>query len=79
MEGLKSFSGKQTADLGLLSPLRMDRLMVEIISFKLLTKRQDICSISNVEQNMIPDVGSYVAKSLAGKTLAKGQNIWRGF
>ena len=46
--------------------------MIEIIGFKLLTKGQDICSVSNVEQNMIPEGGGYVAKSLAGKTFSKG-------
>ena len=71
MDSPKSFPVKPTADLGLLSPLRMDGWMIEIIGFKLLTKGRDICSISNGERNMIPDGWSYVAKSLASKTFGK--------
>ena len=41
---------------------------MEIIGFKLLTKRRDIQIILNVEQNTIPDGWSYVAKSLADKS-----------
>ena len=55
------------ADPRLLSPFKIDRWMIEIIGLKLLTKRRDIRRASNVERNKIPDVGSYVAKSLAGK------------
>ena len=75
MDGPKSLPGKQTADLGLLSSLRMDGWMIEIIGFKLLTKGHDIRSISNVKRNMIPDIGYYVAKKL----LAKRQKSWREF
>ena len=46
--------------------------MIEIIGFKLLTKGRDIQSAWNIEQKTIPDSGSYVAKSLAGKTFSKG-------
>ena len=53
--------------------------MIEIIGFKLLIKGRDIRSALNVEQNTIPEDGSYMAKSLAGKLLAKGRKSWRGF
>ena len=46
--------------------------MIKIIGFKLLTKGRDIQSASNVVRNTIPDGGSYVAKSLAGKTFSEG-------
>ena len=72
MDGPKSLPGKQTADQGLLSPFRMDGWVIKIVGFKLLTKRRDIRSASNVVRNTIPDGGSYVAKSLAGKTFSKG-------
>ena len=78
MDGPKSFPGKQTADLGLISPFRMDGWVIEIKCFKLLTKGRDIQSASNVERNKIPDGGSYVAKSLAGKTLSKGAEKLEG-
>ena len=78
MDGLKSFPGKQTVAPGLFSTLRMDGWMIAIIGFKLPTKGRDICSISNVEQNMIPDSGSYRAKSLAfGKGAEKLEGILR--
>ena len=50
----------------------MDGWVIEIIGFKLLAKGRDIQSALNVEQSTIPDAGSYVANSLAGKTLSKG-------
>ena len=71
MDGPKSFPGKQTAYPGLLSSFRMDGWVIELISFKLLTKGRDIRSALNIVQNRIPDDGSYVAKSLAGKTFSK--------
>ena len=72
MEGPKLFPGKQTADPGLLSPFRMDGWRIKLIGFKLLTKGRDIRSALNVVWNTIPDGGSYVDKSLAGKTFSKG-------
>ena len=72
-------NGKQTADPGLLSLFRMDGWVIKIIGFKLLTKGRDIRSASNVVRNTIPDGGSYVAKILLAKLLAKGQKSWRGF
>ena len=72
MDTPKLFPGKQTADPGLLSPFRMDGWVIEIIGFKLLTKGQDIRSDLNIVRNTIQDGGSYVAKSLAGKTFSKG-------
>ena len=72
MDGPKLFSGKQTADPGLLSPFRMDEWVIEIIGFKLLKKGRDIRSTLNVERNTIPDSESFVAKCLAGKTFNKG-------
>ena len=71
MDGQKSFPGKQTADQGQLSPIRMDGRMIAIIGFKLLNKGRDIRSTSNMEQNTIPD-GEMVANSLAYQTLSKG-------
>ena len=41
--------------------------VIEIIGFKLITKGRAL----NVEWNTIPDGGSYMAKSLAGKTYSK--------
>ena len=68
------------ADPGLLSPIRMDRWMIEIIGFKLLTKRGNIRSTSNVERNTISDCGSYMAKSLAGKNFSqKGGRVGGDF
>ena len=55
-----------------------DGWVIEIIGFKLLTKGRDIRSASNVERNTIPDGGSYVAKSLAGKTFSKGAEKLEG-
>ena len=52
--------------------------MIEIIGFKLITKGRDIRSTSNVKWNTIPDGGSYVAKSLAGKTFSKGAEKLEG-
>ena len=78
MDGPKSFPGKQTADPGLLSPLRMDGWVIKTIGFKLLTKLRDIRSASNVVRNTVPDGGSYVAKSLAGKTFSKGAEKLEG-
>ena len=73
---------QESSRLGLLSPFRMDGWVIELISFKLLTKGRDIRSASNVVRNTISDGGSYVAKSLAGNTFSKGAGkvgVWRGF
>ena len=79
MDGPKPFPGKQTADPGLLSPFRMDGWVIKIIGFKLLMKGRDIRSASNVLQNTIPAGGSYLAKALLAKLLAKGRKSWKGF
>ena len=78
MDGPKLFPGKQTANPGLLSPIRINGLVIKIIGFKLLTKGRDIRSALNVVRNTIPDVGSYMAKSLAGKTFSKGAEKLEG-
>ena len=75
VDGPKSFSGKQTADPGLLSPFKMDGWVIKIIGFELLTKGR---GASNVVRNRIPDGGSYVAKSLAGKTFSEGAEKLEG-
>ena len=56
----------------------MDEWVIELIGFKLITNWQDIRSASNVVHNTIPDGGSYVAKSLAGKTFSKGAEKLEG-
>ena len=68
MDGPKSFPGKQTADLGLLSPFRVDGWMLEIIGFKLLTKGQEFLM-----------VGATRLKALLAIFLAKGWKSWIGF
>ena len=52
--------------------------MIQIIGFKLLTKGRDIRSASNVVRNTNPDGGSYLAKSLVGKTFSKGAEKLEG-
>ena len=78
MDGPKSFPGKQTVDPEL---LLLDGWMIEIIGFRLLTKRRDILSASNVERNMFPDgnVGATWLKALLAKSFSKGAEKLEGF
>ena len=64
------------ADRRRLSPFKIDKQMIKIIGFKLLTRHW---KHFDGEQNTIPDGGSYIAKSLAGKTFSQKVEKWEWF